>query len=233
MNLGQIRTKTRYFLDDDNSGTGQNVRWTDTEINSYINEAYRFYYNELMAHNYDGITKTITMDLVSDDENVELPEDWAKTRIIYRVGSDFDIPLQYGRNYDSYITKTGAGTSGYTPVYDYAGDEDGNNSLVLYPRPSFSETGGLKMIYWPQMVELVNDADSPVFGFNVQWHDMIPLRSAIWAKGGREEEDVNNLSAMLKSSEDSFYNNIDKMTNARSYVESFDTGDFDGFGGGY
>jgi hypothetical protein len=72
---------------------------------------------------------------------------------------------------------------------------------------------------------LTNTTDSPVTGFNTQWHDLIPLRASIWAKGGREEEDVGNLSAMLAQSEKVFMETMNRMSNARAYVEPFDMED--------
>lgn len=142
MNLGQLRTKTRYFLDD-NSGT----RWTDTEVDSYINESYKYYYNELVANNYDGILKQASINLVANTDQYSLPSDWFKTRILYKVESsaNYDIPLQYKRNYDNWIDTSGVGQGYYTPCYDYVGDTTGVLKLVLYPKPTFSETSGLKL----------------------------------------------------------------------------------------
>ena len=223
MTLAQLRAKVRYFLDDASSvATGTNQRWTDAELNSYINESYRFYYNELVANSYDSITKTANLALVADDETVTLPEDFYKMRLIYRVEDTTKTPLRYIRNYDGIIDTSGEGSSNYEPAYDFVGNASGVQELVLYPKPTFSDSTGLEAIYWPTMTELSDDTDSPVAGFNSQWHDLIPLRSAMWAKGGREEEDVNNLAAMLKDSEQSFYKNIERMSNARAYVEPFD-----------
>lgn len=219
MNLSALRTKTRYFLDDDSA-----TRWTDAEVDSYINEAYRFYYNKLVANNYDGVLKQASINLVSGQDQYSLPSDWFKTRILYKLESsaNFEIPLQYKRNYDNWVDTTGWGSSFYTPAYDYVADTTGELKLVLYPEPSFSENNGLKLFYWPTVTELTLTTSSPVTGFNTQWHDLIPLRAAIWAKAGREEEDVTNLSGMLAQSETAFNETINRMSNARAYVEPFD-----------
>ena len=217
MTLAQLLTKTRYFLDDDSA-----ARWADAEVTSYINEAYRFYYNQLVANNYDGILKQASIALVANQDQYSLPSDWFQTRIVYRVENDYEYPLQYKRNYDNWVDTGGQGSNFYNPQYDYTGDTSGLRKIVFYPEPDFSDATGIKIFYWPVMTELSGDTDEPVIGFNAQWHDLIPLRAAIWAKGGREEEDVSNLSGMLKDSEDSFYKTITRMSNARAYVEQFD-----------
>lgn len=221
MTLLEMRTKCRYFLDDDQSGaTGQIQRWSDVEINSYINEAYRFYYNELVGVGYDGllINPPASLDLVANTETVSLPADWFKTRMLYRVESDRKVPLDYVRNYDYEVDTTGYGSSFYRPAYDFRGA-----NILLYPRPSFSEVGALLLEYWPSITEMSLDADTTATGFSTQWHSLLPLRAALWAKGGREEDDVSNLTGMLQSSEISFNETKDRMTNSRGYVEPFDT----------
>ena len=214
MNLGELRTKTRYYLDDDSA-----TRYTNTEVNVYINLAYNFYYQELVSHGYDGLLTTpASLNIVASTDTIALPSTFLKVKTLLRVIDTRKIPLEYFRNYDNveYSNKYGE----YVPTYDLQG-----LNIKLYPTPDSSYTAGLELRYWPIMTELVDDANSPVAGFIAPWQNMITLKAAIFAKGGREEEDVSTLSSLLALIEEPYRNTLQSMTISRQTVESFSTGD--------
>lgn len=214
MNLGELRTKTRYYLDDD-SGTW----WVDGEVNNYINIAYGHYYQELISHGYDGLLQApVNLNIVASTDTIALPTDFFKVKTLLRVIDTRKIPLKYYRNYDNTEYTTNCGE--YVPTYDFQG-----LNLKLYPVPDSSYTAGLTLRYWPVMEELVDDIDAPVDGFIVSWHNMIPLLAAIFAKGGREESDISGLSSLLQKIEEPYRNTLQSMTISRQTVESFSTGD--------
>ena len=309
MNLGQLRTQTRYYLDDNSS-----VRWTDIEVDSYVNQAYENYFNKLVTKSYEGLLTTpILLNINSGVNEIALPPDFFQGKILYRVLPNKKVPCIYKSPYDNSVLSTYA-SSVYRPAYSFNG-----MNLLLDPTPSDNVIAGLELHYWSQigviqtllapvvkmtfdytitsgdfilgeiitdttssatgtlqsitldpltnvaMITLVNvagaitngdvltggtsgavgavtttpvsttistvrvsgylvnDTDSPLDGFNAQWHQLIPVWAAMQAKSLREEEDIVNIQNMLAAKEAPFNDMLEKMIIARVRTEPFNT----------
>lgn len=222
MTLLELRTATRYYLDDTS-----NARWTDTEINYYINRAYQYYYNKLVNVGYKSLcVAPVLLNIVSGVDTIALPLDFYKARRVDRLIDTKIIPLQYKENFEDVMLTTGVTSSSlYTPSYSFQGQ-----NLLLQPVPSFSQVNAIQVSYWPIMTKLSLDTDSPVAGFSAQWQDNIPIRAAFIAKSNREEEDVINISRDMKEADAPFEDALTEMTQSRTYTEPFITG---GYGDAY
>lgn len=212
--LLQLRTTTRYYLDD-NSAT----RWSDTEVTEYLNQAYRHYYNRLVNMAYDSILATpVLLDTVAATPTVALPTDFYKCKILYKVLSDRKQPCVHKENFQGTVLTTLAPSNFYVPTYSFQG-----MNLLLDPIPADSVTGALELHYWPVLTQMSSDSDTPVSGFSDQWQDLLPIYAAYQAKSLREEEDVANIQNMLLLREKPFNEMLDAMTIARRRVEPFNT----------
>lgn len=219
MNLQTMRTKLRYYLDDVNS-----QRWSNnTELNYYINIAYRSYYDELVVNGYKGLLTTpVELDTVANVESVALPVDFLKAWRVDRILPGGYAPLDFREIYEDYIYKTGASYSYYRPTYSFRG-----NNLILNPIPQNSETSALRVIYYPNLTVLSDDTDEPVIGFRPSWQEMIPVKAAIIAKQGREEDDATGLISILDSVSKGYNEDLSNMTDARIRNDGFNFGDYD------
>ena len=230
MNLSQLRTQTRYYLDDNSK-----VRWSDDEVNTYINQAYENYYNILVTKSYEGLlTDPVLLDIVGGVNEIALPNDFFQGKILYRVLPNRKEPCIYKSPYEGSVS-TNYTTAFYKPIYSFNG-----MNLLLEPTPTDSETGALELHYWPQIQcvqvsgtvvagYMVNDTDYPVAGFNPQWHQLLPLWAAYQAKSLREEEDVVNIQNMLGVKEKPFNDMLEKMVIARVHTDPFNTDSGDGY----
>jgi hypothetical protein len=225
MILQDILLNVRKYLDDDASASaGALQRWSDAELIFYINNAYIQYYNELISTNYDGFLKRADLDITANSDLITLPAKFFKMRSLERKYNNTYIPLEYIRNYDYTTNITSQGEGMFIPSYDFMSNSTGDVVVKLSMIPSFSETAGLRLYYWETLTKLSSAlTDEPIGILKEQFVDLIILRSAIWAKGGREEDDVSNLAQMLGRVEDNFNEFKTKITNARSYVEAFIT----------
>ncbi len=216
MNLLQIRTEALRYLDDDSESF-----WDATEINSYINAAYDYYYALAVDENYPGLLSApAILNIVSGTETVALPSDFFKVKMLERVFTTKTVACQYIDRLDGANLLTSTDQSYYVPTWKIVGA-----NIVLEPTPSASYVGGLKLNYWPVSVAMVADIDTPIAGFRSPWHRMLPIRAAIMAKGGREENDTSQLDRMIAPLEINFMNNLESITASRKFVEPFMTTD--------
>jgi hypothetical protein len=211
-----MRTKLRYYLDDVNQ-----QRWSEPiELDYYLNLAYKSYYNELIDEGYKGLLATPSfLDTTGGIETVSLPSDFYKAFRIDKVDGDRYIPLRYKENYENEICRN---NNSYYYTYSFRGE-----NLVLNPIPSTTETNSLRLIYYPEMVDMSDDTDEPVAGFKESWQEMIPVKAAILAKAGREEDDVTGIKTILIEISKSYNNTLRDMSEARINAEGFNFGDFD------
>lgn len=216
MNLLQIRTETLRYLDDD----GESF-WDTTEINSYINSAYEYYYSLAVDENYSGLLSTpASLSIVSGTETVALPVDFFKTKMLERVFPTKTVAMYYCDRLDGANLLTSTDQSYYLPSWKIVGA-----NIVLEPTPSASYANGLKLSYWPIPTLMAADIDTPATGFRAPWHRMLPVRAAMMAKGGREENDISQLERILSPMEINFMNNLESITASRKFVEPFMTTD--------
>lgn len=216
MTLTELDTETRYHLNDDNSD-----RYTSAIVTKFINNAYRHYYNKLVQAGYKGLLSApAELDLVATTQTVALPSDFYKCFKLSKVQTSYRTPLQYRSNLETSVYTGGVAVGdGYKPDYDFQGTD-----ILLQPAPSASETGALYLEYWATMTELSSGTDTVTGGFSPEWQPMIPLRAAVFLKGGREEEEVRNLTAMLDDYESEFKSFINSMTKARKKTDRFNLG---------
>lgn len=213
MNLGQMRTKTQQHLDDDSGSF-----WADSEIDSYINTAYDYYHCIAVDENYAGLITTGLLSIVASTETVALPSDFFKAKMLERVFATENIALDFVDRIGGAVTTSSSSAAYYLPNWKIEGA-----NIVLEPTPQSSYSNGLRLHYWPVITEMSSDSDEPATGFRAPWHRMIPLRAAMFARGGREENDVSDLEKLLAPMEVNFMNNLESITASRKMVVPFMT----------
>lgn len=214
MNLGQMETETLRYLDDDDAAF-----WTTTEIDSYINTAYEHYYSIAVDENYAGLLSApASLNIVAATETVALPSDFFKAKMLERVFPTRTISLTYYDRLDGVGYLTTSDQSYYLPTWKIVGD-----NISLDPVPQSAYASGLKLHYWPVPTIMSGSSSTPASGFRAPWHRMLPLRAAMIAKGGREENDISALQRMLEPMEVNFMSNLESITAGRKFVEPFFT----------
>lgn len=145
--------------------SAQNSFWSDEELISYLNEAVRRYFVEVLHQGEGQFTTTADLDTVADTELVALPSDFFKIKNVWRKVSNGYQILNYRNSLsDSYSTQGSTGGDTYLPNYYLRG-----NSLVLRPTPNFSEIGALKIEYVQFPATMITGGDtltsqvSPIF----------------------------------------------------------------------
>jgi hypothetical protein len=215
MNLGTIDTRFSYFVNDSN-----HVRFnTTTERYFYINEAYKYYYARLVSCGYKSLLTTPTLlDITADSELVALPSDFLRATLVERVIDDIWYGMCPFEKDSDYVEYTDWVDSDDIPQYSFQG-----NNLVLIDVPTESVTEGIRLTYWPVATEMSETTDTPDTGFNSMWHGLIPVLAAIYAKGGREEQNSGPLGQMLGKMEQPFNDMIDRMSVGRQTATPFYT----------
>lgn len=164
MNLGQMRTEVRTRLKDISS-TRQ--RFTDTQINNIINEAYRDVNNMAWP-----IRSVVTVTLVAGTTFYSVPgsNSYSQYRAVYNNAvlpetTQFQLDSQYGNGWAS--TKASAPTLYYF-------DDTYQNNVGFYPAPSATGSNVTFYIY-QQMTDLASDSDVPFLSATktLTWHDLL------------------------------------------------------------
>ena len=156
-----ILTDVRNLLNQPNS---TNSFWTDSELNSYINEAMRVYFAELTKIDEGHFTAQVDLDIVANQETVAMPADFFSMRALYKKVDTTYMILPYRNNItEGYSTEGGTNSVTYLPYYYFR-----QNQIVLRPVPQFSETASLRMEYFqfPQQMatgDTLTDQITPVF----------------------------------------------------------------------
>jgi hypothetical protein len=219
MNRGTIRTKARRKLDEISPRF-----WTDDDLNDYIMEGYLFYWGWLINANHPGILRDVLLSITAGVRSVALPEDYAKSRLVEKVFSNFrSQTLNYKERFDTPQFPSGASGEGYVPDYSFVGQ-----NLILNPTPQGNETNALRLTYIYQPPELTLDAQSPVYPFIPLYHNMLVRRVVVLAKEKEEAmgmagapmgEILNELQVM----EQTFKANIETESLQRQETEPFPT----------
>lgn len=202
MNLSQFEDKTRYYLDDDS-----NARFSTDELYAYINIALNHYHTDLINKQYARFL--LTENLTVTNGLASLPTDFYSTHIVYFVDGTNYIPLEYYVNYENVET-----TNIQSVPYKYS--YEGN-----YIKTDCPINGTIKLVYYPVFEELTLATDEPIAAFITSWHNLVPLRAALIAKAGREEDDTTGLAGILQSMEIPYNEYLTKMTDARSFIQPF------------
>lgn len=132
-----------------------NSNWTDGELLAYLNEAVRVYFAELTDIDEGHFTTTADLSLVSGAEEITLPSDFFKIKVVYKKQTNGYASLPY-RNVlnEGYSTELGSSPDLYMPFYFFRG-----NKLVVRPAPGFNEIAGLRIEYMQFPSTLIDGGD--------------------------------------------------------------------------
>lgn len=160
--LSEIRTRVRQRADMEASTDFM----PDSEINTYINSAYKELYAMLDQH---GMMHTETLQTITADGSTyyALPSDYYATLGVWKDEGNYSRPLKvYGFKDRPF---TGPSVTGEAYAYRVT-----NEYIELYPRPS---SGTYYHSYHPVVTELSSDSDT-LNGVN-GWEEFVVIDAAI------------------------------------------------------
>ncbi len=217
----QLRTRVRQYLDETSE-----AYWTDTELNSWINQAY-FYYYMWVVQTFDGyFTKDTLVSIVAGQAKYLVPSDFFKVRLVERVYDTFTVPLRvYDRMESANITSNSNFSNLYLPTYRFEGQ-----NIVLEPTPDSNITDGIRLEYVPFATQMTLDTSIPDAGYLEMWEEPIVIRAAISAKMKEEAvantgTDLGSLGMLLTSWEQNIKEAMEQRTEMRRYTESWGSED--------
>lgn len=217
-NLGALRTRVRDYLDEPTAAF-----WTDAQLNNWINQAYFYYYMELVDAYESYFATTIFYNIVSGLANYPLPADFDKLRLLERViDGTTTVPLmEFNRLEAPNIISNFTYTNAYLPTFRFYGSE-----FLLEPTPSVNVANGLRFEYVPAPVTMVLDSDQPNQGFLNHWQETIVLKAVISAKMkeemvGNQGADLGPFQTMLTTWENKVKEALEQRTMGRRYTEPF------------
>ncbi len=202
--LDELIQNVRNLLNQPNAN---NSTWTDEELATYLNEAIRRYFAEVVLHSEGQFTTQDDLDIVENAETVELPMDCFEVRAVYRKVSGGYQMLPYRNNLtESYSTSGGTGGETYLPYYYMR-----KNALVLRPVPNFSETDALRIEYIQFPETMVTAGDSLTTQVSPVFKDLVEAYAVYKAKlkeslvsgvnlYGAARENLNDLFTAFKES---------------------------------
>jgi hypothetical protein len=193
MNLGEARTRVRFFINEPTA-----AQWTNTELNDLIKAANREVYADIVARTIDYFHKTVRVKYPAGSVSIDLAaatrEDggatvgnWSRIIAVFRLGSN-DSPSSSNLPqvvpvaedmltlYDTGLT--GPNEDPWTNIVSV----DNNykicaNELFLYPFSDEDQYLWIHMV--PRITDLVDDTSNLLDGYLTQHHDIIPMLAAI------------------------------------------------------
>lgn len=207
MNVTDVVTRVERLFGDE-----AGVQLTEADVIRWINDAQR----EIVMHNESVLETTSSVDLVVDQDEYTFPTDLYILRSLrYKYTDDLSFNrLQYMnlQEFDSYIAGwDGTFNSSARPLVYTTYEE----KIFLYPRPSESSTGGLKILYSKKPTEITTASDP--LTLPVIYHNAIVKYCYMMAQEMDEEYeasanalvkfqgDVNALSFKEKHGSDEYY----------------------------
>lgn len=225
--LGALIGSVRNLLGQPNA---INSAWTDLELKSYINEAIRMYFSEVVK-NHEGYF-TVTTDPASggtgnltytaNQDYVPLPSDCFEVRAVYMQYNQTWQILQYYNNItDNISINVGAGGSNtYTPCYSFRG-----NNLVLNPVPSFTGLNAIKLDYVQLPDQMINGGDALTNQVSPVFKQLLEMYAVYKAKLKQSMVSGTDLTSLPKANLEeiyaSFKNTINKRSAYPEYVVPF------------
>ena len=214
--LAQLRTRVRYNLDETTA-----TFWSDNEIDSWLNESYRYYWNFIIQAFESFFLKTA---YISFDNNAAgeytLPTDFYKLKLILRNLGGETVPLRYFERYDNSVPNITTISSYNLPTYRFR-----NGKLLFEPAPAITETNALTIEYIKTLTTLssVQDVDSE---FPSLAEDCMVIRATLKAKAKEEMVDGRGVDSDpflkdLMSSEQMLKESLELKTTGRVYAEQF------------
>lgn len=215
--LQELLTNVRNML---NQPSSVNSFWSDDELTTYINEAIRRYFTEVVQHANGEFDTTATLNIVANTDAVPLPSDFFKVRAVYRTVTDGYEMLEYRNNLtEGYYTNMGGG-AGYLPYYYLR-----SNSLVLRPVANFSETGGLYLEYTAFPPTMLTGGDTMTADVSPIFRDMVEVYAVYKAKVKESLVSGTDTTAVIKKNLDDLYiafkDIMSKRTQQPSYVQLY------------
>lgn len=210
----------RIFL---NQPDPKNSFWKDDELTIYINDAIRQYFlvvNENAEGQFDATP--VYLNIVSGQEEVDLPTDCFEVRALYKVQSQRNVMLVYDNNLTkSYGTVDNTGGDTYAPSYYFRGE-----SLVLRPVPQFNETAGLLLEYTAFPETLITGQDSMTRGISPVFKELVVKYACYQAK--LKESSVRGgdtflpVERHLSSLFEQFKRSVDNRSKYPQFIKPFD-----------
>lgn len=221
--LTVLLASTRTLL---NQTSSTNSFWTDAELTSYLNEAVRRYFTEIVQYAEGQFTTTTDLNIANNTETVALPSDCFKVlRLWKKLTNGYEILFYRNKFDEGYSTQGGTSSELYIPCYYFRGV-----SLVLRPTPNFAETAGLKLEYIQFPDELATGADTLSTSVAAVFKDLIVMY-AVW-KAKLKESLVNgsntyvpaadNLKDLYQTFKESITPRADSPTAIKPWTPEFD-----------
>lgn len=199
MNVGDIKTRVRRTFGDESS-----VQVLDADIVRWINDGQR----EVVMQNPELLEAIATANTVANQQDYSFPADMRNLRSVYYkdTGRLSYIKLKgYSlQEFDEFID--GWDGTEFTPgtpiIYTVF-----SNAIKLFPIPDESITSGLKLYYYRQPTDRVNDAD--VIDLPVGYHAAVVeycLKQAYeldedWTSVGNKAQEFNAAVSGQKAQE--------------------------------
>ncbi len=217
--LGSLLTDVRNMLGQPNA---QNSTWTNLELTSYLNEAVRTYFAEVVKPS-EGYFTTSTdpgsnLSYVNGTETVALPTDCFEVKALFVQRSNGWEILEYRNNVTTGIlTNTGSsGGNTYSPTYSFRG-----NDLVLNPTPNADGANQLRLDYIQFPDQMVNGGDSLTNQVSPVFKQLL-VAYAVWmAKNKQSMVNGVDLTAIPAKRLDAIYTQFKNTINKRSQYPEF------------
>ena len=171
MTLAELRTNARYWLDDDNGGY-----FTDAMMNVFLNNAQREAQKRLIQAGEDYYTKCVETDLVINQKDYALPDDFMLLLRFERITQGSGDTAATERLWP--LTRNEIDVSSYTSQasatglpYNYVINQ---NSFSLYPVPNGAKT--VRLTYSYRVADMSNDADVP--DVPADYHEYLAILAA-------------------------------------------------------
>lgn len=196
-----------------NQPDATNSFWTDAELLTYVDEAVRRYYVEVVQHAEGQFNVVTDLDIVGGAETIDLPSDFFELRALYRKTSQGYDMLFYRNNLtEGYATTTASGGDLYNPYYYFRG-----NALVLRPIPGFDQVAGLRMEYVQFPETIVTGGDSLTSQVSPVFKDLIETYAVYKAKMKESLVSGVDTSALAKANLNDLFAVFKEVIEGRSY----------------
>lgn len=217
--LGSLLTDVRNLLGQPNA---TNSTWTNAELTSYLNEAVRMYFAEVVKGQEGYFTTTTTLTYTQDVETVALPTDCFEVKTLYAQRSNGWEALVYQNNITTgfYSNVGSGGTNTYSPYYMFMG-----NSILLRPVPNFTGTNQLRLDYIQFPDQMVNGGDSLTNQVSPVFKQLLTMYAVYKAKLKQSMVNGTDLTALPSKNLAEIYTQfkvtIDKRSAYPEYVLPF------------
>lgn len=199
MNLADVKIRVKRSFGDESA-----VQVTDTDILRWVNDGQQ----EVVKHNPELLEKKVVTNLVTGQQEYTFPADLLQLRSLSCKPNDtasfLHLTGKSMQEFDEYVD----GWDG--PSYSQASPliyTTFSGTVLLFPIPDISITGGLKLYYYRKPTDLVNDVD--VIDLPLSYHNAIVeycLRMAYemdedWTSVGNKANEFLNEVGLLKTRE--------------------------------